>query len=39
MSCVLLALRLVNRVPVDQEDHEFAQLVAQVGHEVRANYV
>ena len=39
VSCVLLALRLVNHVPVDEEDRDFSQIVAQVEHEVRANYV
>ena len=37
--CVFLAARLVGRVPVDEEDRQFANLVAQVQHEVRARYV
>lgn len=37
--CVFLAARLVGRVPVEEKDREFAQLIAQVQHEIRARYV
>lgn len=37
--CVFLAARLVGRVPVEEQDRQFANLIAQVQHEVRARYV
>lgn len=37
--CVFLASRLVGRVPVEEQDRQFANLVAQVQHEVRSRYV
>lgn len=37
--CVFLAARLAGRVPVEEQDRQFAELVAQVQHEVRTRYV
>lgn len=37
--CVALAARLVGRVPVEEQDRQFANLIAQVQHEVRTRYV
>ena len=37
--CVALAARLVGRVPVEEQDRQFANLIAQVQHQIRSRYV